>query len=385
MQLSGFLVDTAPKIGIVAAVVAALVAVAAIVLLVRRSESTVVAGIGAVALASIAPIFGLVGLWTALRTADAASVGQLRGTRAMNAADAEREGIRLAHEGALRGIAPLLLATVAIVGARKRRLAGLVAVGLSGSTIGAAWAAGARPVPPAVEVRRARLLDARDQVDVDRARGCAELSRAVSDGYDWEPRTGALPADVRAAVPDYDSVATKCARWALVDGSGLLGSDPLASPLLVDPALRDETLNDVDLHPCSFGCAGDDDFGGYGVLGLPPKRNEVRFVTEERTETGPTDYAPDVLRRIVGRAPTRMRVRKCPATAPGNVTVTMTVLVTGKVGAVESTPTPSPIAGPALTDAALVACVLEAMRGVTFPPPDGTVTLTFPIAFDRLK
>ena len=201
-------------------------------------------------------------------------------------------------------------------------------------------------------------MDARDLVDVDRARGCDALAKAMTEDYAWEPAMGPLPAEVRASVPDYPEVATKCARWALAEGK--LGTGP--SPLLVDDAFRAEVRDDVDLHPCSFGCGDDNDFGGYGVIGVGPKHNEVRFVTTERTETGPTDYPPDVLLRIVGRAPTRMRLRSCPETAPGNVTVTITIERSGKVATVASTPTPSTAAGAPLADANVIACVVHARK-----------------------
>lgn len=386
MQVSDFLLESAPRIGIATAVVGTLVGIAAVSLSVRRSDHAIVPAIGALALAAIAPALGLFALAAALHAADAASVGQGRGTRAQGAALAHERGTSEARDGAYCAIAPLLLGAIALVASRKRHVAGWIAVGLSALTAGAAGKASMQRGPVDPGERQVRLMDARDLVDVDRPRGCAALSRVVAHDFAWEPTKGPLPPEIRATVPDYEAVANKCARWGLAEGT--LGSDADHSPLLVDDAFRTEVLEDVDLHPCTFGCGASDDgddFGGFGVIGLGPKHNQVRFVTEARTETGPTDYPPAVLRRIVARAPTRLQLRRCPETTPGNVTVTLTIQPSGKVATVTSTPQSSVDAGPAITNPDLVACVVHAMEALTFPPPDGTVTVTFPIAFDRLK
>jgi hypothetical protein len=280
----------------------------------------------------------------------------------------------------------LLLGAIALVAARKRHVGGFVALGLTSLTAAAAWEGALQSGPSDPGEPWAHLMDARDVMDVDRRKGCEALANVMSNELAWDPEKGPLPPQVRATVPDYDEVATKCARWDLAEGNTeAIGRH---SPLLVDAAFRAEVMDDVDLHPCWFGCAptdGDEEFGGYPVLGLAPKHNEVRFLTEARTESGPTDYPPKVLRRIVARALTRIRLRRCAETTPGNGTVTLTVERSGKVISVAPVPMPSEEGGPAITNPEVVACVVHAMEALTFPPPEGTVTITFPIAFDAMK
>ncbi len=382
LQASSFLLDVAPRIGLGAAVVATIVGISAIVLAVRRSEHASAAVVATAALAATAPALGLVALAMALHSIDPANAAEGPGTRARLAAAAYDDGTLAARRGAIGAGLPLLLASLALVVARKHRPMAWLAAVLATSTAGAAWLGASKPGPVDPGPQKARLMDARALVDVDRTRGCDALARAVTDDFQWNPMKGPLPPEVPAAVPDYAAVATKCARWALAEGR--LGADG-TSPLLVDDAFRKEVTDDVDLQPCTFGCGGDDDFGGYGVIGLPPKRNEVRFLTTERTETGPTDYPPDVLLRVVGRAPTRMRLRSCPEAGRGNVTVRLTIEPSGKVASVTSEPLPSAAAGPPLADPALIACVVRAMGTLTFPPPEGTVTITFPVGFAPAK
>ncbi len=370
-----------------AALAGAIVGVVAIVLAIRRSPHAIIATIAALALATIPPTAGLLAFSSLVHEADESTVGEGRGTRAHAAAVGHEIGTEKASWGATIALAPLILGAIALVVARKRQVGGFIAFALSTLTVGAAWKASTQPGPVDPGSQRCNLMDARDLIDVDRVAGCAALAQSVASDFQWDPKKGPLPPEVRATVPDYDAVASKCVRWAFAEGRIDSEWEATQSPLLVDAKLRNEINSDPDLHPCMFGCDPDSDleFGGYPTINVPPKRNEVRFLTAARIETGPTDYPPAVLKRIVGRAPTRMRLRSCPETAPGNVTVMLTIEASGNVVSVTSVPTSSTEAGPAITTPAMIECVSNAMKALTFPPPEGTVTITFPIAFAALE
>lgn len=251
---------------------------------------------------------------------------------------------------------------------------------------GAAFAAANGPLPPDMPKDTAELLDARDRVDASFAMSCSDLSRSIeshnwhiSDKTQW-PRK--FEPDPHVDVPDFDAVATRCARAQFddakaghayaSDGTAIRAQDVLASPLLVDDALRKEIQAEIK-RPNDFG------YGPHAIgdsFGVTLPKESVRPGALSVNGRLP----PEVIQRIVNMNTGRLRL--CYQTAlakkpalEGKVT---TKFIIDKSGSVTS----ASDAGSDIGDPDMVKCVTQAFTAMSFPAPEGgIVVVTYPFFF----
>jgi hypothetical protein len=355
-------------------------------------------GVVTLGFALLAPMVGVLGMASGRRMTDGALHGESvgPGTKIRIRHEGYRESQSSARVGFYAGLLPLLLgATAAFLGARKKpedppsslrwAFAG-VAGAFAFLTSGGALAVSAGPLPPDMSMEEARLLDARAEIDDHVGNGCHELERTLNDSY-WHPTDRTewprqFSPDPHKLVPDFDAIATKCARQLKSEGRS---DELLTSPLLVDEALK----KDLEQPPVAVLPTHDahTDFSA-GPFGTPLGRlspNPSSTTTKSPTLRQGTTMVngrlpPEVIQRIVRQNFGRFRLcyenglRSNPA-LEGTVSVKFVI---GRDGAVSSTSD----GGSDLPDQSVVSCVVRGFGNLSFPQPEGgIVVVTYPIIF----
>jgi hypothetical protein len=405
------------------------VAIACGVVLAMSRRAAFATGLVALALAVLAPTAGVLGMMAGRHTTERALEGA--GVSRVTADRIRKEGYRESQGAAKIGfgaaVVPLLAGAIAALLASRERsaptephdprapwaspprangraLAASVAAVFALLAAGGAFAAGAAPLPRGkydfdVDDRHAwALADARERVETDFDAGCDELDTALVDLWEADsriewPRTFRREPD--ELVPDARATAKRCAQaiWNDVKAKGQLtrGGSPypvyvgrpartwdrdalLASPLLLDEALYQEVLAATRLS--AFGMRGELPFGGDigDPLRAPSSEN---VLVGDPTVSGRLPAA--VIRRIVGLRRSSLRACYDRATVPelrGKVLAKVTISSAGAVSNVSD-------AGSDLPDAAVRKCALDQLYGLSFPAPEGGVTVaTVPITFE---
>lgn len=217
----------------------------------------------------------------------------------------------------------------------------------------------------------------------------AEIHREPSTAVrseEWATRTAALAGQAKALpltqedlVIEAANLATRMGQLA-ADLRALSAAEKAGHPAKMVAAHKrvlatSEQVEVITREPAAR-CAGDDMKKLKATAGRLPA-GEIQRVIRERFPLAQRCYEDGLKRdpKLAGRVIVRLvigldgKVQSADATTP-DAAATADVLTPGETGA------------PMLKDAAVTACVVDALRGSVFPSPDGGfITIVYPINF----
>lgn len=214
-------------------------------------------------------------------------------------------------------------------------------------------------------------------------REASSLARAT----EWADTAIILSADAKALVVTHPDLILESANLATRLGelgrqlkalvAAEKGSDPSKKAAAHTQVIQTSEQVEVLTREPAARCAGDTKklLATSGKLPI----DAVQRALQARFPEAQKCYEEGLKRnkKLEGRVMVRLVVGLSGA-------VTEAAAVSGKAAEQADIVTPSSVDAPALADEKVVACVVTAMAGAKFPPPDGgTVSIVYPVTFSR--